>query len=365
MERKRIFIVIGLVSIMFWQCSKEIVKDPTLANQGVSTNTGTASQSLKESINLSVARINYAFTKISETQGFKVLNSQNGNQAMAATAFNDSINLSLIAGIYEFQTDSLLPRHPNSVARLFKKTGTSNEMIVKLPKKFIFFPGYLRNVVKKDSTLANNFTITASDYHYYYTNYEKYDYKLVASFVLDSSNIGGLNIISAANASTGSNYNVKYSFNNGYYLNVSGSSGDTSQSAISLTSDTGTLLNESVKYANSKYGWPQEYQYTLTIGNIEIKRTVGIDSIQVYLNGTLQKKAGVKVTDSSTSGSSRSISHSRDIQITFDDGTITKLSTLLNPSLTVFSSLVNSLQNMYFASDIIDYIAFSIYTNSH
>jgi hypothetical protein len=236
-------------------------------------------------------------------------------------------------------------------------------MIVKLPQKFIYFPYYLRNVVKSDSTLSNNFTITASDYHYYYTNYENYDYKLSAGFVLDSSNIGSLNVLSAANSTTGSNYSVKYSFNNGYFLNVSGLSGDTIQSTVSLSSDTGTLLKETVNYVSSRYGRMHENQYVLTIGNVEIKRTAGIDSIQIYLNGVLQKKAGVKITDSSNSNGS--ICHGRDIQITFDDGTTTTLSTLLNPSLTILKSLASSLQSMYFASDVIDYIAFSIYENSH
>ncbi len=350
------FMVAGLVGIICWQCSKTV---DTVPNSGVSVQNLT----LKESVNTAVSKVNYALTKISETQGFKILNSQNVNTSLALASYKDSITLSLIAGIYEFQTDSLQPRHFNSLARLFKKTGTSNDMIVKLPQKFIFYPYYLRNVVKHDSTLSNDFIITTSDYHYYYSDYSDYDYKLSAGFVLDSSNIGSLDVISTANSTTGSNYAVKYSFSNGYYLNVSGLSGDTTQSTLSLSSDTGTLLNETVNYVNSSFGRMRENQYILTIGNVEIKRTAGIDSIQVYLNGVLQKKAGAKITDNSTNNGS--ICHSRDIQITFDDGTTTTLSALLNPSLTILKSLVSSLQNMYFASNVIDYIAFSIYENSN
>jgi hypothetical protein len=357
MKNKKMYVAVGLVSIMCWQCSKTV---DTAPNAVVSTQNLT----LKESITTGVAKVNYALTKISETQGFKILNSQNVNSTLALSSFKDSITLGLIAGLYEFQTDSLQPRHFNSFARLFKKTGTSTDMIVKLPQKFILYPYYLRHVVKQDSTLSNNFIITASDYHYYYSDYSDYDYKLSAGFVLDSSNIGSLDVVSAANSTTGSNYAVKYSFNNGYYLNISGLSNDTTQSMISLSSDTGTLLKESVNYVNAGYGRMRENQYILSIGNVEIKRTAGIDSIQVYLNGVLQKKAGARITDNSTNNNG-SICHSRDIQITFDDGTTTTLSALLNPSLTILKSVVSSLQSMYFASNVIDYIAFTIYDNSN
>ncbi len=354
MKKMKILIMVGVAAIICLKCSKSIETSPT----GVSSNNSSMlNLSLKQSVDVSVAKVNYALNKISETQGFKILNSQSANTSMVAASFKDSITLGLIAGIYEFQTDSLQPRHMNSITRLFKKTSTSNDMIVKMPQKFIFYPGYLRNVVKKDSTLGNNFIIDASDYHYYYTNYSTFDYKLTAGFLLDSANIGSLNI-----AETGSNYNVKYSFNNGYYFNVVGTSGDTTQSVISLTSDTGTLIQETVTYASSGFGRLKESQYTLTIGNVEIKRTAGIDSIQVYMNGTLQNKSGVKIFDSSTNGNG-SISRSRDIQITFNDGTSTTLSALLKPSYTIFNGLVSSLQSMNLATNVVDYIAVSIYEN--
>jgi hypothetical protein len=362
MGRTKIFIVIALAGFVSWQCSKEASTVPGSANLGTSVN---STLSLKESFNASVAKVNYAFAKISETQGYQLLNARiSGTATKSASSFKDSITLGLIAGIYEFQTDSLQPRHFGDLARLFTKTGTNTDMIVKLPQKFILYPSYLRNVVKKDSTLGNNFTIDASDYHYYFTGYSAYDYKLSASFILDSSNIGSMNVLSAGNSTSGSNYNVKYSFNDGYNLTVAGFSGDTTQSTLALSSDSGTLLQESVRYANSGYGRLRESQYTLIIGNVEIKRSSSVDSIQIYLNGVLQKKAGARITDS-TANSNGTITHGRDIQISFNDGTSTTLSALLKPSYTVMNGLFNSLQNMYFATNVVDYIAFSIYENAH
>jgi hypothetical protein len=359
MGRSKIFLAIGLVGLISWHCSKEVNTIPSSRNQGV---LGNSNLSLKESFTVGVARINNAFAKISETQGYHLLSARINSMSMSASSFKDSITLGLIGGIYVFQTDSLQPRHFGNLARLFSKMGASSDLIVKLPQKFIFYPGYLREVVKKDSALANNFTIDASDYHYYFTGNSTYDYKLSAGFVLDSLNIGSMNVVAERNAISGGNYNVKYSFNDGYYLTVAGLSGDSAQSSMTLSSDSGIILQESVSYANSGFGRMHEAQYILTIGNVELKRSTGVDSIQVFLNGVLQNKAGARISDS-TANSNGTIIHGRDIQLIFNDGTTTTLAALLKPSYTVMSGLVNSLQNMYFATNVIDYIAFSIYEN--
>lgn len=106
----------------------------------------------------------------------------------------------------------------------------------------------------------------------------------------------------------------------------------------------------------------REKQYDLTIGNVEIKRGLGIDSVQVFLNGVLQKTAGAKITDSADS--TGTICGKRDILLTYDDGTTAKLSELLGPPLTQLKTLIGSLHGMYFAQNIIDYIAVNIYFNS-
>lgn len=268
MRKGKIVIIMALVGLSSWQCSKELSTVPASTGNGTS---GNINLSLKESFTLSIAKVNNTFAKISETQGYKLLSATSSNTSLSSATFKDSITLGLIAGIYAFQTDSLQPRHFGDLARLFTKTGTSTDLIVKLPQKFIFYPGYLRNVVKKDSILGNNFTVDASDYHYYFTGNSNYDYKVLAGFVLDSSNIGNINVIATGNSTSGSNYNVKYSFNDGYFLTVAGISGDSTQSSMSLASDSGTLLQESVSYANSGFGRRRESQYTLIIGNVEVK----------------------------------------------------------------------------------------------
>ena len=83
---------------------------------------------------------------------------------------------------------------------MFVKTGTSDLMIVNLPQKLVIQPRYLHDLNAPDSLLKNNFTITASDYYYYFNYVNEFDYRLNAGFTLDSVNIGSLNIIATASS---------------------------------------------------------------------------------------------------------------------------------------------------------------------
>jgi hypothetical protein len=354
--KKNILMMCALVCAICWQCNKSNDVAPSGSSQNVGLNT-----SLNESLNSSVARFNYALVKISETQGYKILNAQNasGSQTMStvASTYIDSITLDKIAGTYTFQADSVKARG-NIFSKLFTKTGSSTQFVISLPQAFILSPRSLRNLSKIDSATKNDFTITASDYHNFWANASLYDYKLSASFTLASAPIGNLNILSTSNSSS-YGYTTNYSFANGYILNVNGSSGDTLNSSISLSSDTSTVFKESVSFLNNGRFRSTETKYSLLIGNVEIRRTVGIDSIQVFLNGVLQNKAAVKIIDKGTGGS---ITNHRDIQLTFNNGTTTNLSTLVNPSITILNNLVLSLSNMYLAANIVDYLAYNIYT---
>ena len=164
-----------------------------------------------------------------------------------------------------------------------------------------------------------------------------------------------------ANQTSGGSWSSKYSFTGGYSINVSGLTGDTTKSAFSLSDATDTLLKETVSFIRNGLGM-SERQYVLSIGNVEIIRSSAVDSIQVFLNGVLQNKAGVKIVENNNDASG-SIIQGRDIQLTFDDGTTTTLSTLIQPAMTTLKTLVNSLQSMFFAQNIVDYIAISIYYN--
>jgi hypothetical protein len=78
----------------------------------------------------------------------------------------------------------------------------------------------------------------------------------------------------------------------------------------------------------------------------------------------LQQNASVEFIDLSTDNDEGRVvcRKNRDMQITFDDGTVTALSELIGPSMETLKNLSGSLQDMYFASYVVDYIAWNIYT---
>ena len=348
--KKNILVIAVVFGLIGWSCSK----------------VDTSQQlSLKQSIDKNVADINTALSKISATEGYQILSV--GGDPVAklnapGTTFKDSITLALVAGIYDYQFDTIPMHHSFEFPyRLFKKTGTSSMMIVNLPQRLIFHPRYLHSFMKPDSILKNDFTITASDYHLYFNSWNSLDYKLTAGLTLNSADLGSFNISAASTSSKNQSNSSKYTFTGGYGISTAWQSGDTSKSSFTLLKDNNALLMETTLYVWKSFH-KIEKQYDLTIGNIEIKRGFGIDSIQVYMNGVLQKKAGAKITDSADP--TGTICSKRDILLTFDDGTTTLLSTLIGPALTQLKTLVSSLHDMYFAENIVDYIAINIYYNS-
>ncbi len=351
---KRNILVIGMVfGLLGWSCSK------------VDNQTQTLSQGLKQSIEQNTAAINTAIGKISETKGYQILflsADPTAKDLAAGTTFKDSITLGLIAGIYDYQPDTIILHHNIAYPfRLFKKTGTSDQMIVNLPQKLIFSPRYLHSFVKSDSVLKNDFTISASKYHLYYNSWNNLDYKLTADLTLSSMDLGSFDISESSNSYNDQSNSSQYTFTGGYTISTAWQTGDTSKLSFALLQNNNPLLKETTLYMGTGFH-KREKQYDLTIGNVEIKRGFGIDSIQVYQNGVLQKTAGAKITDSADA--TGTICNKRDILLTFDDGTTSKLSTLISPALTQLKTLVTSLHDMYFAENIVDYIAINIYFNS-
>jgi|WetSurMetagenome_2_1015567.scaffolds.fasta_scaffold00461_6 hypothetical protein len=343
--KKSIIVLAVILGLIGWSCSKY----ETVHN-------------LKQSVEKSTAEINTAISTISTTKGYQLL-SLSSDAAKSEESFNDSITLGLIAGIYDFQPDTApTHKHINHPYRLFKRTGNSEKMIINLPERMSFHSKYLHFYSPSDTILKNNFTITASDYHLYYNWWNSYDYKLNAGFMIDSKDIGNMDVTSSSNSYKDHLYSSKYTFTEGYSISADWETGDTTKSSFYLSQNDKILLKET-----SVFVWnnihKHEKQYTITIGNVDIKRISGIDSIQVYFNGVLQKQAAAFITDNADS--TGSICHKRDILLTFDDGTTAKLSTMIDPALTALRTLIDSLHNMYFAKNIVDYIALNIYYNTH
>ena len=321
----------------------------------------TGNNGLRESVEKGVAEINNAVSRISTTTGYQLL-SMNEAAAKSDYNFNDSINMNMIAGIYDFQPDTIERFNHFCRYRMFKKTGESENIVVNLPERMVFHPKHLHYYEPIDTVYPNNFTITATDYHLYYNWWHNYEYKLTAGLALDNEDAGSMDVQSTSGSYHNRAHASKFSFKEGYQIAAAWQDGDTATSSFSLAKGTDTLFMESSVIIRQDYH-NRERQYDLTIGDVEIRKSSGIDSIQVFVNGVLQMEAAEIITnDSDTTGS---VCHKRDILLTFNDGTTAKLSELLAPVREQLMTLRDSLHNMYFAKHIVDYIAFSIYFDTH
>ena len=109
----------------------------------------------------------------------------------------------------------------------------------------------------------------------------------------------------------------------------------------------------------------------MTIGNVEIVRQAGpnsLDSAEVYVGGVLQLNSKVQFVDNSATAAADGTEvtvtkHNRQLQITFDDGTTTTIETLLNGSIDNIRTLFASIRQTYFATSIVDWVAWDIYKN--
>jgi hypothetical protein len=337
--RKTLLLITAISAVLSWHCSRQA-----------------SDISLKSALEESAAKINTAMTAISESGGYELMTMS--DLSKSGEGFRDSITLDLIAGIYDFRPDTFICRHFSMPYWRFDKSDESEMLILNMPQRLVYHPRFLFNPNPPDTVAENDFTITASDYHYYYSFIHRYDYKLTAGFTLKDEDLGMLEVVSAGENFAERSYSSDYSFSDDYSLMVSFERGDTTVSAMALMQDDEILLGEETYFTWSDFR-KKERKYVLTVGDVKIVRSSAVDSIQVFLDGVLQNSAGAVITDDDDSDGS--VCHRRDILLTFDDGTTEKLSDLLGPSLEILRTLVDPMREMYFARRIVDHLAMTIY----
>jgi hypothetical protein len=345
----RLILVTVILSAAIWSCTKTTVVD---------------NGSLKQTINQSANNLNSAMNTISTSKAFSIL-TVSGSTLKSSTitdaAYKVYIPLDSIKGVYNYKPVNKPDRWGWSLIKYFTKTADNSLMIVKLPLSKITHPRSLSQYVPADSTLANNFSISVSAYHNNYNSYWDYDYLLTSEISVDNIVTGDLYIKSTVSPTNGIQYASEYSFTGGYTAQYKYNSGDTTVSSFSILNGTTVLYQEkllTVRNDTARFG--REHQYILTIGNVQIIRKSG-SVVAVYLNGVLQANAVVKIVDNATTDPEVSVLKKRDIQITFDDGTTTSVSTLIGNSVTNIKTLFDSLHSVYFAAGIVDWIAYDIY----
>lgn len=367
MKTKKIYLALALVSFVTWSCT----------NQNDLT-----SSSLKTSINANSQNLITAMDKITTSPGYQLLASQSqasGSQGMmmakqSVAAFDSTysqILLSDVAGIWDYKA-ALFPKHKPDLLRFFQKSGTSADMIVKLPESKVKNYWKLLHYVPADTALVNNYVIDVSKYAYHFNHSLSWDYDMASNIAISNVSAGDLTIQSSYSKTKGYHFASSFAFADGYNANTSYTSGDTIISVYGISKAGATLYQE--KYTairTSATSRHREKEYSLTIGNVKIVRSAGknsLDSAKVYVGGVLQLNSKVEIVNDSTVNVAKNdectvTNRNRTIQITFDDGTTTTIKTLLGSTIDNIKTLFTTLRQAYFSTNVVDWIAWDIYKN--
>ncbi|MBK7133788.1 MAG: hypothetical protein IPH69_13480 [Bacteroidales bacterium] len=318
---------------------------------------------LKQAIDESALNLNSAMAEITASQAYSILTvSDDGTSKSASeTDYRVYIPLELVKGVYNYKPGNSFDRWGISLIRYFSKSADNNQMIVNMPLKKVTNPRLLRQYAPEDSLLTNNFSIAVSDYHNNYNSYHDYDYILSSEISVDNTLAGKLNISSVVSPTLGTDYASQYAFTDSYTANYKYVSGDTTKSGFSIKDGDNILYEENlltIKNDTARFG--REHLYTLTIGNVQIIRNSSTRTVQIAVNGEIQEAAVVEVIDK-VADPEASVCKKRDIQITFEDGTITTVSALIGDSVEDIKTLFESLHQVYFAAYVVDWIAYDIY----
>jgi hypothetical protein len=338
---------------------------------GCSKNDGVLNtQSLKQVVNQSASSLNYAMGKITASQAYSILTISDAGLKSANltdSIYRVYIPLSLIKGVYDYKPVPMTDRWGFSLVRYFTKSSDDSKMIVNMPLKKVRNPMSLRHFSPADSTLKNNFTISVSDYHNNYNSYWDYDYLLASEITINDTLAGKLNIKSNISPSKGVDYTSQYAFTDSYTAKYRYLSGDTTLSSFGIMKGNNVLYEEKlllIKNDTTKHH--RERQYVLTIGNVQIIRNSASEGVQIAVNGVIQPGATVKIVDNDNDGENGedhevSACNKREVQITFEDGTVTTISALIGDSVGNIRTIYTSLHKVYFAASIVDWIAYDIY----
>lgn len=344
----KLFLITVLIAALISACTK---------------NDGSLNQaSLKLAINQSTQDLNVAMEEIVATQAYGIL-TINGLTTKSATdsTYKVYIPLNDVKGVYDYKPLEKQNGLGISLIHFFTKTASENNMVVNMPLKKVTHPGSLRHYSASDTALTNNFSIKVSAYHNNYNNYHDYDYNLVSAISVNDTLIGNLNIETLISPTLGTDYKSQFAFASKFTANYLYRTGDTTVSSFTIKDGSDVLYEEKLLTAKSDTGrFGLEHQYILSIGNVQIIRKSGTKAVQIAVDGVIQTGASVTIVDKE-SDEEASVCKKREIQITFEDGTVTTISALIGSSVENIKTLYSSLHEVYFAAYIVDWIAYDIY----
>jgi len=353
MKARSLFLALLTLGILSWSCNKS--ED---------------SSTFKSSINSNLQQLSAALSKISASTGYQVLSDgaylKSATDSPVDSLLTNQILLSDILGVYDYKMPSL-KRGPIVVQRYFNKTADSSQMVVRMPEEKVKNCKTMFTFSAKDTALVNNYVISLSEYQYKFKQFVGFDYVMASSIKIKDVDAGVLKIHNSNNYVSGASYNSEFAFANGYNIKYVYSSGDTAVSSYSITSGPKILYEEKYTAIKTKSDYRhREREFSLTIGDVQIIRKMGVknslDSAKVYVAGVLQPAAKVVIVDKTTDVTDVTLtSKKRELQITFEDGTKATYSQLAGAAVDNITTLFASMRQVYFATDVVDWIAWDVY----
>lgn len=361
MKTKSLHFALAILGFITWSC----------------TNTDELAQgSLKTSINTNAQELTVAINAISNSPGYQVLATSDFDKTTViakSAAYSpdpsvvDSILLTDINGVYDYNKANTYRNWKFSLLRYFEKTAESSHMVVRLPEEKVKNPRALNQFSLADTLLVNNYVIDLSDYQYRFNRY-LWDYQMASTINIKGLDAGALSIQSSFKPANGYHFASEFVFANGYLTKCDYTSGDTARSVYSISKAGKIYYEEKFVAIKTKVDKRhRETEYSLTIGDVQITRKLGknsLDSAKIYVAGVLQTNSKIEIVDVVTDSAEVCLTnHKRELKITFDDGTSTTINQLLSGSIDDIRTLFVSLRQTYFATSIVDRIAFDIYLN--
>jgi len=362
MKTKSYYLAVLMLGLIWTSCNRT----DNLSNEANSL-------SLKSSITSGIQDLTSAMNTITTSAGYQVLAGPADLTTKSASltpldTITHSLVLSDIAGVYDYKA-KMVAHGPGSIMRFFNKTAENPLMIVRLPEEKVKASKSLLRYIPGDTLLTNNYVVTISQYQYDFNWFVSYAYKMASSIKIKDVDAGTLKIQSSSSKANGYKFASEFAFPNGYITKCKYTSGDTAISVYSILNGTKTLYEE--KYTAIKSSTDlrhRETAFSLTIGNVLITRDLkpgqaSLDSAKVYVSGVLQLKSKVELVDKTTDPTDKCLSNQkRELKITFDDGTSKTFTELAGAAVTDISTLFASMRQVYFATGIIDWIAWDVYS---
>ncbi len=358
MKSNRIFLLVSAVALLSWSCTSEI-----------------SDSSLQSSLDKSSQTLSIALQKITSSDGYQVLATPETTTSSFSKVYSpiidstyNSILLADIVGEYEFNKANTYIRWKLPVTNFFSKTAdNASLMIVRLPEEKIKMPNSLFVYNPADTLLTNNYVFSLNKYDYKFNRMLGWTYDMASTVNVKTVDAGALSIQSSNSKEAGYKFASEFAFTNGYTLKSNYTTGDTSVSVYAIYEGAKVIFEESfTAIKTSADNRHREREYSMTIGDVKIIRQMGLnslDSAKVYVAGVLQTTAKVEVVDIATTDDTdvSVTAHKRELKITFDDGTSKTISELLGTSIETIRNLFISLRQSYFATRIVDRIAWDIY----